>query len=51
MKTRHSNTQMETVKLDGGCCGATPVEVQPVQSSCCGTTPEVEEKPKEGGCC
>jgi len=52
MKTRKSNTQIETVQQDGGCCGSTSVQAQPVQSSCCGSTPKVEERQQtSGGCC
>ena len=51
MKTRHSNSQIETVQQDGGCCGSTPVQAQPVTSSCCGTTTQIEETPQTGGGC
>ncbi len=52
MKTRNSNKQIETVQQGGGCCGSTPVKVQPTQSSCCGTVQVQETKPQnDGGCC
>lgn len=44
MKTRNSNTQIETVKQDGGCC-ATSVETKKTSNdSCC-------EQPTDGSSC
>ncbi|CAL2092919.1 hypothetical protein [Tenacibaculum sp. 190524A02b] len=52
MKTRNVNTTTETtVKQSGGCCGSTPVKVEPVKSSCCGPAPKVKETPQTGGGC
>ena len=45
MKTRKSNTQIETVQQSSGCCGTSTIEVkESSETSCC-------EQPTDGSAC
>ena len=48
MKTRRIYTESNP-QQGGGCCGTTPVQVQPKQAECC--VPQVEETTQTGGGC